>query len=1015
MKANKKADNINHVENPETAAAAADFKAANHGHHHHHHRGHHGHHGHHHGHHGHHHHHHHHHKKLHHKKPHKPDPESCAQVDLICARIVIDSITCRPPKLTGVTDDTPVFEEVSSQCAKKDCKKVTSQRYVNMAQPCYSSPQEYAAVTGVPFSIPFLDILLPFPNIVAGAGTENNGDAGVVAEIDETDDDNDETDETGDDNLIEGAEDGAGDDVEDEDAEDDDSEILAEGEITITITVTTTTTTTTVGPTPTDEPHPDKCLCPASKTYCGGSLSTLPSCKDVDPDMVYDCTGGKDTKPVPTEKCPPTRSVSNVMTAQKSTNECKCTDAGTFCGTSLDPTAYEDLLTIGGTNAVYTCKEAGTVPELTEVCPAHQTCLSNGNATECGASTCDCTGTKKPCSSDFKETCGLKKNSVYRCSESGEPELVSTCEENEECVSTNEGAFCASKECKCPRAGVVCGANFPSSCNLTESALYNCEVDGEPEFKEDCKPGKCLSMIPEGNAGADADANSDADADEEAPLFIMKEGEVAEDYCVNPYTCTNTKDACGGSFNEDCKLDHHTLYTCTGAGSMPEEKEACESGSCVVHPGADECAAVDDPCNCPEKGTFCGSSFDASCEFDSDRLYVCTGDSGAPTALTNCTSGCESESPNAKCKAEGGTTGTTTVTATKTDTPTKTTEGPTPTNGVTTTTTSETEPTNGVTTTTTTGEPAITTTDGVITTTTTEGPVVTTTTDGGVTTTTTGEPATTTTTDGGVTTTTDGPTTTTIDGGVTTTTDGVPTTTDGVTTTTDAATTTTTDGVKTTTTTATVPVTTTTPPVTTTTTTTAAVTATTPTSNCDALVATFKGVINTAFDTVASFIPMIPEPIKTLIALIINNLEGYKQAINDALVDGSLGHSSTLSLVPGIDGLIDMALNVLSGVAKSAQDVATCLGAPKSCSGLLVIVGYLLKAALPLIKSQPVLTTLETTIDKMISGASDAASSLKGIIDTTNTFASFLPAPVMLPLEVLKAIVDTVDQCNKTP
>lgn len=60
-----------------------------------------------------------------------------------------------------------------------------------------------------------------------------------------------------------------------------------------------------------------------------------------------------------------------------------------------------------------------------------------------------------------------------------------------------------------------------------------------------------------------------------------------------------------------------------------------------------------------------------------------------------------------------------------------------------------------------------------------------------------------------------------------------------------------------------------------------------------------------------------------------------------------------------------------------------------------------------------VLTTLEGTIDKLIAGASDAASALKGVVDTISGFASFLPAEAKLPLDILKAILDSVDNCNK--
>ncbi|KAF9096195.1 hypothetical protein BGX29_008674 [Mortierella sp. GBA35] len=99
------------------AQIPGDFVAANNGHH-----GHHGHHDHHHhGHHGHHHHHYHHHGH-HHNKPHKPKPESCVQIDLVCDSVVIDSITCRPPKSV---DGTPYFEK-TNQCDKNDCKKISS-------------------------------------------------------------------------------------------------------------------------------------------------------------------------------------------------------------------------------------------------------------------------------------------------------------------------------------------------------------------------------------------------------------------------------------------------------------------------------------------------------------------------------------------------------------------------------------------------------------------------------------------------------------------------------------------------------------------------------------------------------------------------------------------------------------------------------------------------------------------------------------------------------------------------
>ncbi|KAG9069075.1 hypothetical protein KI688_009968 [Linnemannia hyalina] len=215
-------------------------------------------------------------------------------------------------------------------------------------------------------------------------------------------------------------------------------------------------------------------------------------------------------------------------------------------------------------------------------------------------------------------------------------------------------------------------------------------------------------------------------------------------------------------------------------------------------------------------------------------------------------------------------------------------------------------------------------------------------------------------------------------------------------------------------------------------------------SLCEIIVNTFKGVLNTAFDTITGFIPMIPEPLKTLISPVIDALTGLEGVVDNALTDVGTFASTAASalaqlvaiakvfkqpiadLVPGIDGLIDTALNVFGTVAKAAQGVATCMGAPKSCSGLLTILGYVLKAALPLIQDQVagmgtivsallggVLKTLEGTIDKLISGASDAVSSLKSLVDTVNMFASFLPSEIKLPLDITKAVLDAVDNCNK--
>ncbi|KAK3818323.1 MAG: hypothetical protein J3R72DRAFT_529338 [Linnemannia gamsii] len=1273
------------------AEHSADFKAANNGHHHH-------------GHHGHHHHDkHHHHKKHPHKKHHdkhhhhkdhrhkpdpdpvpEPEPEYCEQVDLVCDRVVIDSITCRPPKAIAFSAESiPDFQATSNQCAKKECKKITFQRYVNMALPCYKTPQECGGEVVIDDEIP---VALPVGQAANPGNDENAGgvlpDMGDPANLDD-DMETDVTDEIGVTGAIDEIDDGVADDdasvdvagaedeVDDEDDEDEDEDededYLAEddneaellpggaaqqplhkrdnhghrrhhkkhghhhkkhghhhkkhgqhhhknkgdkdkikekehpwvglctstGEVcgnelfgcdfmasaiyscsqvgatpyflaicsdgckngactggptppvtsevptttvsevpteTCTIQPTTqtstdtptgstvettqsttvatttkppvTTDTTSVEPTTTSGTKPTNSATtttettkPTDSTTTGTSGGTTTktsgssgpdpssttttsvqpsSTSSEEPPITTDGTtsssgiptnsrtttsttetttvstsGGSSGSTEPTSTSQTTTSTTGqttsatggpettTTTTKTSTSggtsegtttttttsptstptpeKCKCTEVGTFCGSSFDATLCADILATSGLNSVYTCKEVGAVPELTQACPARQICLANGNTAECGANTCDCTGVKKICSSAFKESCGLVANTVYTCSESGEPEKVETCEDNEECVTISDDAVCASKECKCPQTGILCGVHFPLSCNLTATALYKCEVGEAPVEQVDCKPGKCATASLADTASA---------GDDEDPLFAMED---ITDYCIEPCSCTSAEDTCGSHFPADCDLNPYALYSCAEAGGKPEESEICESGSCIVNPGADECAPITDPCICSEKGTFCGSIFPKVCGLESERIYECAANTGNPAPLANCTNGCS----EGKCN-EGETT-TTTATSNTLPTPT-TTDGPT-----TTPTTTE-------------GPTSSTTTDGPVTTedpTTTTDATTTTNTAQTTDTTATVEPTTTMTT-----TTTAAPTTTTA---APTTTDDVTTT--DVTTTTDVATTTdtsagTTTAPPATTTTAPPTTTTTAPPVTTTTaatttttttTTTAVTTTTRPPLTCEALVETFKKIINTAFDSIKGFAALVPEPLKSMLSPIFDTLEKYKDLAMNALTDAggvasmaasaltqivaiaTTFKSTILELVPAVAPLFDVITAILNGVAKAAQDVATCMGAPKNCNGLLTLLGYVLKAALPLIQKQVdgmgtvvamllsgVMKTLETTIDKMISGASDAASSLKSLVDTISGLASFLPKEVKLPLDILKAILDTVDACNKT-
>ncbi|KAG0350777.1 hypothetical protein BGX24_008021, partial [Mortierella sp. AD032] len=109
----------------------------------------------------------------------------------------------------------------------------------------------------------------------------------------------------------------------------------------------------------------------------------------------------------------------------------------------------------------------------------------------CGGTDCDCKGTAERCSSTFPADCGLKENTIYKCTSNGVPEEVETCPEGKTCRLIGDEAVCAADDCKCQKDGVVCGEAFDLSCKLKATALYTCTKGGDPVFKSDCAPDHC--------------------------------------------------------------------------------------------------------------------------------------------------------------------------------------------------------------------------------------------------------------------------------------------------------------------------------------------------------------------------------------------------------------------------------------------------------------------------------------------------------------------------------------------
>ncbi|KAG0372196.1 hypothetical protein BGX24_000583, partial [Mortierella sp. AD032] len=383
--------------------------------------------------------------------------------------------------------------------------------------------------------------------------------------------------------------------------------------------------TTSTVPTPTPE-----CECKEKKEVCG---SSFPESCGRDGDTLYTCLQPGGT-PAPGDKCVQGCLVKEGVTVSDEckTPDCNCQKAGILCGDSMQPgCAFSE-------QSVYDCTGGvGSTPALKELCVPGSTCLENADAASCGGDKCTCTGDLSVCASQFPDSCGLKNNTLYKCTPSGRLVLDKTCAEGQQCLSVVSSASCASSDCKCTESGSVCGLKFPPSCKLNSTSLYTCEAGQSPVLSKDCTPGFC-------SVATHAPAESPSDK------------------CSEPCVCAAIDRVCGGTFVGECNLDAGSLYECTAIGSTPGFVEKCADSSCSVNVGPDTCASAPEPppqCFCNSTTTICGSSLDPKCDtvvggqIDPNSIYTCSGDGQKPVKGTACTVDevCTEELTTTKCKS----------------------------------------------------------------------------------------------------------------------------------------------------------------------------------------------------------------------------------------------------------------------------------------------------------------------------------------------------------------------------
>lgn len=240
--------------------------------------------------------------------------------------------------------------------------------------------------------------------------------------------------------------------------------------------------------------YADVCECQGKDVICG---STFPKSCSLKANALYTCAR-KGEKPEEKEECPDGKCMVGAgenRCGEGPISDCRCNEDGIpVCGFDLNESCREKIrdFFLGG---IYHCPDgANTKPEILKICPPGSICQTKPapQGAACGGTSCKCTGTEEVCSDSFPADCPeIEPNSVYKCTESGKPELVKACEGGKVCLTVKDGGICVDDNCKCHKNGLVCGESFPLKCLLKATALYRCSKDGHPEFRSDCYPERC--------------------------------------------------------------------------------------------------------------------------------------------------------------------------------------------------------------------------------------------------------------------------------------------------------------------------------------------------------------------------------------------------------------------------------------------------------------------------------------------------------------------------------------------
>ncbi|KAK3836152.1 MAG: hypothetical protein J3R72DRAFT_450980, partial [Linnemannia gamsii] len=376
----------------------------------------------------------------------------------------------------------------------------------------------------------------------------------------------------------------------------------------------------------------DTCACTMAGDLCG---SALPDSCGYKKDTVYGC-GANKTLPTSIKDCTTVGVCFSTPSGPTcSPPDCICKDDGSHCGSTFIDTCNLQK------NSLYKCTKGG-LPSLIKDCGT-STCSANiirataafrATSNDMCIDQCACKEARVPvCASTFDPICGYKDKDLMVCTDAGDvPTVLETCTQS--CTKQSGPDLCALDSCACTNAGDSCGSAFPASCPYEANSLYSCSANKAlPVKKETCPTGDVCLVTPHGSM------------------------------CTSPNCiCKDDSTHCGSTFSAACALQSDTLYKCVNGQLMTVVKDCAQGGGVCsanivrdtgdTHGGMDTDICVD-KCACKEAGvSVCGSTFDASCNHDSNALLICRAIGHVPTIQEDCTSSCEVKIGSDACASD---------------------------------------------------------------------------------------------------------------------------------------------------------------------------------------------------------------------------------------------------------------------------------------------------------------------------------------------------------------------------